>query len=295
MAAGYTDMKVSRIEHVWWLLKRAIISVYEDGCVGIAKGAAYSALLSFFPVLTAVALILVHFKAKEVSAAISRFLFEVVPPGTQELVLHQFTVRGEKPESLMVLAFLVSLWSASGLILSLIDGFNAVYKVPTNRSMVRARLVAFGLEFSSVLPSAGAAAMILFGSRTELWMVTKLGMIPQGGQLVGGVLLFGKLVRYGIVFGAVVSTMMLLYKFGPNRPQKWRHIWPGALLATLLWLGATLVFSWYVRNIAHYNLLYGSIGAVIALILWLYLLSLITLYGCAYNSEREHLERARQL
>ena len=285
-------MQVSWLARFWWLLRRALISLYEDGCIGIAKGAAYSALLSFFPVLMAVALILVHFKAQAVASVISRFLFEVVPPGTQQMVLRQFTVRGEKPESLMVLALLVSLWSASGLILSLIDGFNAVYKVPTNRPMVPARLVAFALEFGSVLPSLGAAALILSGSRTELWVVTRLGMIAQGQQLVGWVLLLGKIARYAIAFAAVASTMMGLYKYGPNRPQKWRDIWPGALVATVLWLGATLGFSWYVRNIAHYNLFYGSMGAVIALILWLDLLSLITLYGCAFNAERERLELA---
>ena len=122
---------------------------------------------------------------------------------------------------------------------------------------------------------------------------SSVGMIAQGEQLVGGVLWFGKIARYLIALGATVATTMLLYKFGPARPQRLGAIWPGSLIAALLWFAATLAFSWYVRNIADYNVLYGSIGAVIALILWMYLLAVISLYGCAYNAERERLETAR--
>ena len=265
------------------------MSLYEDGCLGIAKAAAYSALLAFFPVLTTLALLLVQMKAREVSETISRFLFEVVPPGTQELVMQQFTVRGAKPVSLIVFALAVSLWAASGLILSMIEGFNAVYKVPTSRPLVHGRLVAVGLAASSALPGLGASAMIVFGSRTEVFLVTGLGMLEQGEQLVGGLFLFGKVIRYALAFAATMLTTMVLYRFGPARPQQWKNLWPGAMAAAVLWFLATLAFSWYVRNIADYNLLYGSIGAVIALILWMYLLSLITMFGCAVNAERERL------
>jgi len=276
----------------WWLLHRGLISLYEDGCLGIAKAAGYSALLSFFPVLTTIALLLVQMRAREVSEIISRFLFEVVPPGTQEIVMQQFTVRGAKPVSLIVFALAVSLWAASGLILSMIEAFNAVYKVPTNRPMIRGRLVAVGLAASSALPGLGASAMIVFGSRTELFLVTTLGMLEQGEQLVGGLFLFGKLMRYVLAFGAMMLTTLVLYRFGPARPQRWKNLWPGAMAAALLWFLATLAFSWYVRNIANYNLFYGSIGAVIALLLWMYLLSLITMFGCAINAERERLAEA---
>jgi len=286
-------VKLSWLERLWWLLRRAFIAVYEDGCLGIAKGAAYSGLLSFFPVLTTVALVLVKVKAEQVAEVISRFLFEVVPPGTQELVMRQFAFRGEKPGSLLVIAGLVSLGAASGFILSLVEGFNAVYHVPTERPLVHGRLVAIGLVFSSALPALCASAMIIFGARTELWLVRMLGVIGQGEELVGGLLLLGKLLRYGMAYVAMSATLLLLYKFGPNRPQPWRHIWPGSLVAALLWFLATLGFSWYVRNIADYNLIYGSIGTVIALLLWMYILSLVTLYGCAFNAERERLEKAR--
>lgn len=273
----------------WWLLRRAAVSLYADGCLGIAKGAAYSGLLSFFPILTAAALLLVRFRAEQVADLISRFLFEVVPPGTKQLVLQQFTAHGQRPGSLLFVAMLVSLWAASGFILSLNEGFDAVYRVPVGRPLVRARLVAMGLVFCSALPALGASLLVMFGTRTELWLVTALGVLEKGEELVGGVRLFSLLMRFSVAFGATVLTTAVLYRLGPNRPQRWMLLWPGAILASVLWLAATLAFSWYVRNIADYNLLYGSIGAVIALLLWIYLLSLIALYGCAFNAERERL------
>lgn len=284
-------MQAARFKSFGWLLRRAAITTYEDGCLGTAKSAAYSGLLSFFPILTTVALILVRVRADQAADVIARFFFEVVPPGTKELVLRRFTTAGERPTSLLVIALVVSLWAASGLILSLIDGFNAVYKVPANRPMVRGRLVAIGLVFCSALPGLGATAMILFGARTELWLVTAAGILEQGEQLVGGLLWLGKLARYAAALGATALTTLLLYKLGPNRPLPWRFVWPGSLLSTFLWLAATLLFAWYVRDIADYNVLYGSVGAVIALLIWMYLLSLIALYGCAFNAEYEGLAR----
>jgi membrane protein len=290
---GGRDLQLGRWERLRWLLWRAGICLYEDGCLGIAKSAAYSGLLSFFPVLTAIALILVRFRAEQVADVISRFLFEVVPPGTEQLVLQHFAVYGEPPRSLLVVALLVSLWAASGLVLSLIEGFNAVYRIPTGRPLLTGRLVAVSLVFTSALPGLGASALILFGNRTEFWVVTALGMMERGEQLAGGIAVIGSLIRYAIALGAILLITVLLYKLGPNRPQSWLRLWPGALIAAVLWFTATLGFSWYVRNIADYNLLYGSIGAVIALLIWMYLLSLIALYGCAYNAESERLEAAR--
>jgi membrane protein len=275
-----------------WVLRQSLTTLYEDGGLSIAKGAAYSGLLSFFPALTTLALVLVRLRAEQAVEMISRFFFEVVPPGAKSLVGRRLTEAGERPESLLVFAMLVSLWAASGVILSLIEGFNAIYKVPTNRPLVRGRLVAIGLVFCCVLPGIGATYLIMFGSRTEVWVITRLGMIGSDETIAGGVILLGRILRYTIALSAAVLTSMVLYKIGANHPLPWRNTWPGAMVATALWLSATQGFSYYVRNIADYNLLYGSVGAVIALILWMYLLAVIALYGCAFNAELERLESA---
>ena len=99
----------------------------------------------------------------------------------------------------------------------------------------------------------------------------------------------GHTIRYALALVATVLVTALLYCVAPNRPLKFKGVLPGAFLATCLWLVATSGFAWYVRNIANYNVLYGSIGAVVALLVWMYLLSLIALLGCEYNAIRERL------
>ena len=276
----------------WWLLRRSLVRAWEDGCLGIAKGAAYSALLSFFPVLTVTATVLVQANAESVSRRISRFLFEVVPPGTEELVMRQFTVRGARPLSLLVFAGLLSLWAASGLTTSLMDGFDASYRVPCGRPFFKQRLVGILLVFCGVLPAVGASALIVFGDRTEQAVLHAIGLVPASAPLAGGVALVGRLARFLIAFASTVFVTAAMYYFGPNRRQKWRAVWPGALLATFMWLGATSVFAWYVRYIANYNVFYGSVGAVVALLVWMYVMVAIALVGCEFNAELEHLRRA---
>jgi membrane protein len=278
-----------RPRRVLWLLRQALIGSYEDGVIGFAKGAAYSALLAFFPVFTSLTAILVQANAAEVSHIITNFLFEAVPPGTEEIVRYNLTQEGARPLWLLVGAALISALAASGVMTSLMDGFQAIYRLPTGRSFWRQRLVAVLLVFGAALPVVGASALIVLGSRTEREISEWLGLLPAGEDLKGGVRWFGSIVRYAVSFAGIAAATALLYYFGPKRKQVWRHVWPGAWLATLLWLAVTAGFAWYVRNVATYNVLYGSIGAAIALIVWMYLLALIALFGCEYNAARERL------
>ena len=275
------------------LLRRAAELTYEENCLSISKGAAYSALLSFFPVLTTLATILVQARAPAVSQIFSKFLAEVVPPGAQELVLNRFAVEGERPLSLLIGAVLLSLYAASGVMLSLMEGFRAVYHIPVTRPWWKERLVAAMLVFASALPAIGASVLIILGNRTERYVIEAIGGFLPGQAIAGGLLLAGEIVRFFIALSAVVLVTMLLYKIGPNRSQPWSRIWRGAVTAAALWFLLTLGFSWYVRNLANYNVMYGSVATVAALIVWMYLLSVIVLYGCAYNAAWEEARHSR--
>ncbi len=272
----------------WRLFGAACISAYRNNCLGIAKGAAYSSLLAFFPVLTSIAAILVQANAVSVSRALERLLFEAVPPGTESLLLQNFIVGGPKPVSLLVTAAVVAAWAASGVMMSLMEGFRAAYGVKQGRSMVAQRAMALFLVLVTAIPAILASAAVVSGARGEQTVLRWLGVIPAGEQLRGGVQLASQLVRYGIALVTVVVVTAALYYFGPNRPGKrWRSVWPGSVIATILWLIATSVFGWYVRNIATYNVLYGSIGAVVTFLVWTYVLSVVALVGCEYNARRE--------
>jgi membrane protein len=280
-----TAMVRSNLRVFAWLFRRALVSAYEDNCFGIAKGAAYSALLAFFPILTALTAILVQANAVALSKIISSFLFRVVPPGTQEIVLFNFTERGQRPLYLLVVATLLALWAGSGVAMSLMEGFRAAYRIPTGRPFLKQRLLAMMLVVTAVFPIVLSSALIIFGTRTEQWVLTWVGVMPQGEQLRGGISVAGQVVRYLLAICALVIGTSSLYYFGPNAPKSLRSVWPGAILATSLWWVTTMAFGWYVRNIANYNFLYGSIGAVIALLVWMYLLSVIAIIGCEYNAE----------
>lgn len=272
----------------WGLFRQACVAAYEDNCFGTAKGAAYSSLLAFFPVLASIAAILAQVNAESVARAFSRFLFEVVPPGSEDLVRAQFAVKAQRPGWLIVAAVVLSAWAASGAIVSLMEGYQAAYRLPSGRPFLKQRGVALLLVFIAAVPAIGSSALILFGARTERSMLSWLGLLPAE-DLKTWVILLGSLLRYVVALGATVVVTAVMYCVAPNRPLKLRSVWPGAFLATFLWLPVTSGFAWYVRNIANYSVLYGSIGAVIALLVWMYLGAVISLIGCEYNAVRERL------
>jgi membrane protein len=276
------------------ILRRAFFNSWLDGCWGIAKGAAYSGLLSLFPVLSSIAAILVQANADRVSQYLVRFAFEVVPPGAAELIERQFRERGAQPLSLIVVAALLSAWAASSLMATLMEGFRAAYRLPGGRGIVQDRIVAFSLVFISAMPAIAASVMLVFGDKLEQALLEMAGWIDAGGNVAAGVLFASKVTRLFISLGAVVLTTGLLYYVAPNRPQQWKNVWPGAFVATGLWLAVTIIFAWYVRNLANYNVMYGSIGGVIALIVWMYLLAAIALFGCEFNAETERIRKRLQ-
>jgi membrane protein len=276
------------VQRFWGLFHQASIAAYEDNCFGIAKGAAYSSLLAFFPVLASVAAILASVNAGAVARVFSRLLYQIIPPGTEDLVRSQFTAGNQRSGWLILSATLLSTWAASGAMMTLMEGFQAAYRLPSGRSFLRQRGVAILLVFIGALPAVGSSVLIVFGARIEQWMLATMGLAPEEDLRVSVVLAFG-LLRYVVALGATVLVTGLMYYTGPNQPMKFRNVWPGAILATVLWLLATTLFALYVRHIANYSVLYGSIGAVIALLVWMYLLAVISLLGCEYNAVRERL------
>jgi len=269
------------------LLKRTFVAAFDDGCFGIAKGAAYSGLLAFFPVMASLTAILAQIQAESVSRAISRFLGELAPPGSQDLVQFVFK-HGQRPVWLLIVGTLLSVWAATGAIMSLMEGFQAVYKLPGGRPFLKQRAVSVLLVFAAAIPALGASSLMLFGTRTERAIIEWLHLVPQGEQFRWWVVAVSRTFRYSIALGATVVVMALLYYFGPNRPTKrMRDVWPGAFLATVLWLPATAGFGWYVGHLANYNVLYGSVAAGIVLLVWMYLLAVIALLGCEFNAEYE--------
>ena len=284
------------LEQSFWLLRRAVMAAYEDNCFGIAKGAAYSFLLSLFPILTTLTSILIQVNAQSVVRVIANFVRSVVPPGAEDLVLSRLR-SGARPISLPVVAVVLSLWAGSGAMMSLMEGFQAAYRIPSGRPFLKQRRMAIFLVLIAAFPAVGASTLILFGQRIERAAIHSVGIY----EISESVEILWRIAEYVVAFCTTTLVTGLLYYFGPNhRPEPPRlqgvrrsrfvRVWPGAFVATILWLISTAGFAWYVRHMANYNFFYGSLGTVIVLLIWLYLIACIALVGCEYNAERERME-----
>jgi membrane protein len=271
------------VHSFWQVLRQALVGVYTNGALGYSKGAAYSALLSFLPVLTTTTAILVQLNAEAVSRKVTSIFFRVAPPGVEDLVRFQVTQRGSRPTVLPVVAALLAIWAASGVTISLMEAFHETYQQPDRRNVFHKRAIAMVLVITTVLPIVGGTTLMVLGDRLENWLVHALGVLPASQTLEGGLRWLAVLLRYVLILCTVFVVTAGLYRFGPQVPRS-RHIWPGAALAASLWLPLTIGFTWYVRNIANYNVLYGSIGAAIALCVWMYLLALTAMTGCEFNA-----------
>ena len=188
-----------------YLLWRALFASFDDGLFTIAKGAAYSALLSFFPILATAATVLVQMRADFVRRNVVSFLSQVLPPGTEEVVLQQFHFRGQRPIALLVVAVILSLWAASSVIKSLIDGFNAAYRVPRNRSMLAHSAIGMMLAILSLVPLLGATSLILFGGAIEAAVLKLIKVDPDLNPFAGGWELLWRVVRYLVAFASDIQ------------------------------------------------------------------------------------------
>jgi membrane protein len=286
------------LPRTWWLLKRSLIAAYEDNCFSVAKGAAYSFFLSLFPILTTLTYILVLANARSVVNVIAAFVQQTVPPGAVKLVLERLPNHGTKPISLSVIAIVLALWAGSGAMISLMEGFQAAYRIPSGRPVVKQRAMAVFLVLIAAFPAVGASSLIIFGNRIETAIIHWIGV----SDVSMPVQLAWKLSRYVVAFCTTTFVTGLLYYFGPNnRPEprqlkaparsRFMRVWPGAFLATILWLVTTAAFAWYVgHRLANYSIFYGGIGTVIVLLIWLYLVACIALIGCEFNAERERID-----
>lgn len=279
----------------FWLLRRAFIAAYEDNCFSIAKGAAYSFLLSLFPVLTTLTSILILANARSVVRVIATFVHQFAPPGAEDILLSRLRTGVHKPIPFSVFALGLSLWAGSGAMISLMEGFQAAYRIPSGRPFLKQRAMAIFLVIVTAVPAVAASSLIIFGNRGEAAFIHWIGI----AEISGPVEILWRIARYVLAFCTTTLVTGLLYYFGPNyraEPayceklfgHRFMRVWPGAFVATLLWLLATAGFAIYVSH-ANYNFFYGSVGTVIVLLIWLYLIACIALVGCEFNAERERI------
>src|SRR6266851_3134504 len=261
------------------LLRLAVWRAFQHDAFSIAKASAYSSILTFFPALLVVGSVLATWRKgapymREITYALSRIL----PAGTTTAMSF---LRGaaQRPVGLLITASLLTLWTASGVMISWMEGFRRCYELPKIWGLVKERLISFLLVIFALLPMTFATLLVAFGSKieTDILFYTAREFSPY-------ILLMWTVIRWIIATLTSIAVIALIYHNAVPRTQPWHSVIPGATLATAMWFGVTALFGFYLSHYADYSIIYGSLGVAIALLVWMYFISLVILVGAEFNA-----------
>jgi membrane protein len=264
------------------ILVRVYNNISEDRVITIAAGVTFYSLLAVFPAIAALVAIYGLFADPATISSNLDSLSGLLPGGAVDVIRDQMTSIASRGKSTLGLAFavglLVSLWSANAGIKSLFDALNLVYKEKEKRGLIKLNILS--LTFTGV-----AIVFILFGIATVVALPFALNYIGLGAATD----LIFRLGRWPILFVLVALALSSIYRFGPSRSKpKWRWISWGSAFAAFAWIVGSVLFSWYAANFGNYNQTYGSLGAAIGLMMWLWVSTIVILLGGELDAEMEH-------
>jgi membrane protein len=261
------------------ILWRTWLEMGRDRLPALAGGITFYSLLAIFPAIGVfVSLYGLFANVDDVSKHLDE-LAGFVPPQVLGLLGDQMVrLAGQRPASLsvaFVVSVLLSVWSANAGMQSLIDGLNVAYDETEKRNFVVRRALTYGFTFAALVFLTAVTAILvalpLFAADLELqdWWV-----VP---------------VRWVALLALTSLGFAAIYRFGPSRQKaRWRWVRWGAAFAAVAWVGGSLGFSWFLNNVANYDATYGSLGAVVGFMMWIWVSSMVVLIGAELNAEIEH-------
>lgn len=267
------------------ILLRVWSNMGEDRVMLLAAGVTYYCLLAIFPAIAALVAIYGFFtNPSSISAQINN-LSSVMPAGALDIIRQEMNqVASQGPTKLgiaFILGFVVSLWSANAGIKSIFDALNLVYDEPENRGFIRLNLVSLVFTMAAIL-----FVLLTIGC------IAALPAIFSSSQLHGVTALIAQIVRWPILFIIVALGLGVVYRYGPSRAEpQWRWVSWGSAFAAAAWIAISIGFSWYAANFGSYNKTYGSLGAVVVLMVWLWLSTSVILIGAELDAEMEAIRQ----
>jgi membrane protein len=259
----------------------ALLTSLSHDVFGIAKGAAYSAILCLFPTMLVITTLLALTPESDTVRGEMRAAFaEVLPNDTMSLLHAYFTNQKVRSEQVVFSAVAVSLAAAMGMMLSLMEGFRRAYELPRHEwNFWVERGAALAMVPLCLVPMAFATVTVAFGHQIEEWVVS------NSYHVLGPVVLFiWRVVRWAIGLFTTIVVLAMIYQFGTPRRRAWKYVLPGASGAAIIWFLATLSFGFYLTRFADYSVVYGPVGAVVATLVWLYIATLSVLIGAEFNA-----------
>jgi membrane protein len=264
------------------ILWRMLWGISEDRILSTSGGVAFFALLAVFPAIATIVSLYGLFADVSTIRGHLSLLAGILPGGVLELIGGQISLivtQGSDTLSVaFIVGFLVALWSANSGVAALFDALNVVYGEKEKRSLLRFYATTFLLTlgmigFVILAISAVVVAPVVF---------TFMGFATPAERLLA-------ILRWPVLLVIVGVWLAVIYRYGPSRRDpKWRWVTWGSVTAAVLWLAASMLFSWYVANFDSYNKTYGSLGAGVGFMVWIWLSVVIVLLGADLNAEMEH-------
>ena len=266
----------------WWdVLKRVYAGFNDDRLMTEAAGVTFYTLLAIFPAIaTLVSLYGMVSDPVSVNDQLAS-LQGIVPGGGLDILTQQVKSLTANPKQALGFAFaiglLTSLWSSNQGIKGLFDALNVVYHEKEKRSFVRRTLVTLAFTFSGILFVILAMSAIV----VVPIVLNYLGLGSLGATLIAA-------ARWPLLLVVLAVFLSVVYRFGPSREHaRWKWVSWGSAFATVMWILASVGFSYYVANFGSYNKTYGSLGAAIGFMTWIWISSIIVLLGGELNAELE--------
>jgi len=282
--AGRDAVTPTAIPRAGWfmILRRTLSQASEDRLLTEAAGVTFYTLLALFPALGALISIYGMIANPAEVGEQLKSLGGIVPGGGIELIEDQTRRLTQNPSTALgvgaLLGLAVSLWSSNQATKALFDALNVVYEEKEKRGFIRLTLMSLAFTVCGLLFAVIAMAGVVV-------LPVVFNLIGLGTQVEWAL----RIARWPLLMVLVGVVLAALYRFGPSRERpRWRWVSAGSVLATLLWFAGSLGFSWYVEKFGSYNETYGSLGAVVGFMTWIWLSAAVVLLGGELNAEMEH-------
>jgi membrane protein len=264
------------------ILVRVYHGISENRILLVAAGVTFYGLLAIFPGVAALVSIYGLFADPASMTDHLDTIASVAPGGAIEVLRDQMTHLASKGGTTLGISFLlglsISLWTANSGVKAVFDALNIVYQEQEKRGFITLNAVTLAITILAV-------GFILTSVGVVIALPVVLNYLPIA-QLTDVLV---KLARWPLMFAAVTLALAVLYRYGPSRTKpRWRWITWGSASAAIVWLGASALFSWYVANFGSYNKTYGSLGAIIGFMTWMWISIIVVLVGAKLNAEMEH-------
>ena len=261
---------------------RTYDEIQNDRLLALAAGVVFYSLVALFPAIAAgVAVYALFADAATIGKHLS-IAADIVPAGALDILGAEIARIGAKSDGRLTFGFLlglaIALWSANAGMKAIFDALNIIYDEDEKRGLVRLNLVSLLFTVCAIAGAGLAVALVVV---FPLFLAA-FGITSADHPVVG-------YLRWPVMFVLVIFALAVLYRYGPSRRlAKWRWISVGSVFAALVWLAGSALFSWYLGNFANYNATYGALGAVIGLMMWMWLSTIVVLVGAELNAEIEH-------